>query len=349
MTRAELCECLRITWLKASVVRIFGSSSAVAAMSCSVITSRMTSSSSSCCPCCASSSCRASSLCDEGVEPKCSVPSGRAMMALLYRGLAPSQLAPRVGSSASRPAPSEICTTCSLAEMRISYRKDLMLACRASGSSSAWQTQKTRSGARCHVRCLRRMIESSSSRPPSCTTHHTSMACVSSVWLSGHAYAPLTRISAMLNARADTRICFIRSAPSRLSRHRSGHAAMAVFGPSPPSPAVCSSESSAVSTCSVITTCVKPWMPCSSLWRRSVRSMRICVPALLMRSPPIAVEMIVTPRAPLSWLTKVSSPGWLTMPSYPALQKSSTCGRQFLVWRTSPSFSSSSSALRARW
>eukprot|EP00964_Phaeocystis_antarctica_P003258 scaffold1730_cov68-Phaeocystis_antarctica.AAC.11 len=33
-------------------------------------------------------------------------------MALLYRGLAPSQLAPRVGSSASSPAPSEICTTC---------------------------------------------------------------------------------------------------------------------------------------------------------------------------------------------------------------------------------------------
>ena len=34
-----LCECLRITWLKASVVRIFGSRSATAARSCSVITS----------------------------------------------------------------------------------------------------------------------------------------------------------------------------------------------------------------------------------------------------------------------------------------------------------------------
>ena len=41
---------------------------------------------------------------------------------------------------------------------------------------------------------VRRMTERRSSRPPSCTTHQTSMGCVSMVWLSGHAYAPLTRM-----------------------------------------------------------------------------------------------------------------------------------------------------------
>ena len=58
----------------------------------------------------------------------------------------------------------------------------------------------------------------------------------------------------MLNAYADVRICFMRCAPAGASRQRLGHTVTAVFGPRPPSPAVCNSEVSAVSTDCVITT-----------------------------------------------------------------------------------------------
>ena len=75
--------------------------------------------------------------------------------------------------------------------------------------------------------------------------------------------------------------------------------------------------------------------------------MRNCASAASMSEPSIAVEMIVMPRAPLSWPTNGSSAGWRISPAMSTLQKSSTCGRQFFVW--SEIYSSSRSACSARW
>ena len=105
-----------------------------------------------------------------------------------------------------------------------------------------------------HTRDRRSIVDSSSSSPPSCTTHHRSIVRLQLASGPGHASIPFTRMVAMLNAYADVRICFMRCAPAGASRQRLGHTVTAVFGPRPPSPAVCNSEVSAVSTDCVITT-----------------------------------------------------------------------------------------------
>mmetsp|Transcript_29807 Transcript_29807/g.50924 ORF Transcript_29807/g.50924 Transcript_29807/m.50924 type:complete len:406 (-) Transcript_29807:986-2203(-) len=349
MTREESDECFRIRRLKARVVRILGGSAASGGSSASASAWwRFTSTA------CTSSPTKVTGAPSSYWVATAADPSGVATIAELTLACLPSpQSAPRVVRMLlSAFSVSVRRRTLSCADMRMLYRKVETTEVSFSTSSSLLHTTNMRSGQSDHLRCLRRMTESSSSSPPSCTTHQmsTGLRCTSGLGriFVCQASCPLIRMRAMLNAWADVRIRIIRSAPAILSFHDVGQAVITVFGPRPPSPAVCSSESSAVDVSRVITTCVKPAMPLVSRWWRSFASTSRCSPASFSSSPSIAVEMIEMPRDPLSSASAQRRPGWCISLSAATLAKSSTCGRQFFTW-TEVSFSSCSSALRARW
>mmetsp|Transcript_10165 Transcript_10165/g.23519 ORF Transcript_10165/g.23519 Transcript_10165/m.23519 type:complete len:336 (+) Transcript_10165:502-1509(+) len=241
-------------------------------------------------------------------------------------------------------------THCTCASMRIVYTKCSTLLVISSGSSPCCSTQKTRTRVLFHTLLLRKIVDSSSIKPPSCTTHQISMKPATRAEASGTFSAPFTTSTAMLYAATRCTILQIMLHLPSPGVHERGHESIAVLGASAPSPAVWISDEMPCSTFSHMITCVNPRTFERSRCSRSDCTHLACSSAL-SASVPVTIEpRMHRPRAPFSCDRRPSMLGWLIEKSlWRILHNSSTCGRQFFACGPTLSVSSSSSDERARW
>mmetsp|Transcript_3522 Transcript_3522/g.8935 ORF Transcript_3522/g.8935 Transcript_3522/m.8935 type:complete len:276 (+) Transcript_3522:1007-1834(+) len=241
-------------------------------------------------------------------------------------------------------------THLTVASILILYRKSTTFLCRASGSSPACRTQKTRSEQLDQTRLLRRMVESSSCSPPSCTTHHTSTNPDRRSVGSGTFSAPLRTMSARLYACTSLKSLLIRAECASFISSCVDQFTITVLGASPPSPAVWMSDVKPWSTLLHMMTCVKPRTFAASRCSRREFSTFLRSVALCDSTPGTTEPRMQRPRPPFSCLRNLRAPRWLI--GRPASSRSilhikRICGRQFFAC-VSEIFSSSMREVRAR-